>query len=174
MSVPNEIERLFDTHEALQLIALTEDDDLMLAAKFLAMKEKKWTMQQIADALGYASRQSSYELEWRLEASGALEKARRYFLIPALKEVNAAIQEVFNDWPDIIRGVNEMAKTTPDQAKRLAAVEWLREHVIQPVMESSPHSDSAEQAYISGDYSFQPTDLPKPKFLKHLPRGAAS
>lgn len=141
------------------------DEPIVQAAKYLMMKDRKYTMEKIATAFGYASRSGMYDLVRSWETDGILDKARKEMLLPRVEEIRAAIAQTLDHWPAVIERVRRVAIHGSDYNVIIAA-DWLWKNVVQPELAKKEEPGSAEAAWANKDTEFSPTVITMPSFLK--------
>lgn len=149
----------------------SDDPEVITAGQYLAAKDAGWTMQAIAESMGYAGRAGLYKRVRVWEENGTLDKARRLYLMPKHEEIRAAISRVLDRWPLVLERVVRTAMHSDSDRTSLEAAAWLESAIVDPALKEREKAGSAEAAWARKDANFNPTVIKAPAFLKKIKDG---
>jgi hypothetical protein len=142
-----------------------DDIETVNAVKFLLLKDRKKTMQQIAEYFGYKDRSSVYAMIAWWESSGVMEKATKILLSPKVEEIRAVHSRVIDRWPLIVERQVKTAIHSRSDHVALEAAAWLKREIIDPALARQEEAGHSEQAYAESAGAFAPTVVEMPAFL---------
>jgi K+ transporter len=136
------------------------DDDVITAFKYYAMVDRKWSVQRIANALGWNARSTVYYNLQRWNKNGALEKARELYYIPMVEDIKAAQREIIAAWPEVLMRQLHNALHSDSDFTALQITDWLKRNVIDVEVIGQSPAGAAEAAWAKKTGDFSPTEIP--------------
>lgn len=141
-------------------VKIIEEGDLNEALAYLLYREENPSLSkvEVAEHFGITPQGLNKRIR-RWERAGIMERARAAILVPKVEDINHAINQAVQAFPDIIRGLVQDALTAEKFAHRIAAARMLHKLFVDPAIQKMPESGSEELIYVTEAQDFLPTHL---------------
>lgn len=132
-----------------------DEPEVIRAMEYIAMKENRMTMQQIASHFKYSTRQAVYDLVARWEDGGILAKARRLWALPKFEDMHSADLTMLDSYPEMIDRMRRIVLHGREH-NAIEAFKLLHEKIFQPALDAKEDMGSAERNYADKAGQFNP------------------
>lgn len=141
------------SEEVMQALDLNHIDfgDFAICLKLISYQTAGMGFGAAAAAAGVPVR-TLYEKRW----VELLAKARRVAAGYLMQGVANAASQVYNEWPEIVNSIINVAKNGQRDHEKVAAAELLHHIFIEPIQQA-PSDDTPEREYLKKPKNFNPS-----------------